>query len=300
MQDQNYTLLSLKVAQAAFKSLNSAIIEHTKWMVQWNRELVCDGVRIRKDLTEWTAKNCEFGHWLASDESSFLEDLEIFQQVESLHKQVHISVIEMMGNAAQGQSITQQQFDNHIEVEKEFSKLLVSLRDEIYRLIFSYDYLTGTLTRQAIFHVLSMEHERVKRDAENSCLVMIDMDNFKSINDKYGHLAGDKVLVSVAEYFSNHLRPYDSIGRYGGEEFLLCLPDVTVDEARNTMERLRQEVSQREICIQEGICLSLTVSMGIAPLLPTEDIKTVVEYADQAMYQAKMKGRNRVEVWREN
>jgi GGDEF domain-containing protein len=216
-QDQNYTLLSLKVAQAAFESLNAAIVEHTKWMVQWNRKVICDGMQIGKDLSEWSAENCEFGRWLDSDEASFLKELEIFQQVESLHKQVHLPVNAIMKNTARGQPITQQQFDNYVEAEKDFSRLLVSLRDEIYRLIFSYDYLTGTLTRQAIFHVLRMEYERVKRDAENSCIVMIDLDCFKSINDKYGHQAGDKVLEVVAEHFSKHLRPYDSIGRYGGE-----------------------------------------------------------------------------------
>ncbi len=298
MRDQTYILLSLEEAQAAFDSLNLAIIEHTKWLVHWNKYIICDVSLTSKDLSECTIDHCGFNEWLQSTDADFLNDLEIFPQVEHLHDQVHQCVDEIMKKAAQCLPITKQQFDIYINVEKELSKFMINLRDEIYRIIFSYDYLTSTLTRQAIFHVLHMEYSRVNRNSEQSCIVLIDLDHFKKINDKHGHQAGDEVLVAVANYFSKNLRPYDSIGRYGGEEFLLCLPDITFDNALITMDRLRQNISSQKIYTDQGICLSLTVSMGVAPLLKGENIKTIIHHADQALYQAKSKGRNRVELWK--
>jgi len=300
MRDQNHTLLSLKEAQAAFKSLNLAIIEHTKWLVHWNKYIVCDVELTEKDLSECAADHCGFGRWLYSSDANFLKDLMMFQQVELLHNQVHLHVDGMMKNAANGLPITQQHFEVYVDVEKELSKYMIDLRDEIYRQIFSFDYLTSTLTRQAIFDVLYKEYARISRNDESTCIVLIDLDHFKQINDKYGHQVGDEVLKFVTDYFSRHLRPYDSIGRYGGEEFILCLPDVTLEDAGIFMERLRQDLSQQEIRMDQGVCLSATVSMGIAPMLPSESVKAVIKHADRVLYQAKKQGRNRVELWSGN
>jgi len=298
MPDQTYTLLSLEEAQAAFDSLNLAIIEHTKWLVHWNKFIICDVSLTAEDMSECSVENCGFNQWLHSTDADFLHDLEIDTQVEHLHNQVHQCVNEIMNNVAQGLSITQQQFDIYINEETELTKYLINLRDEIYRVIFSYDFLTSTLTRQAIFHVLSIEHARVNRNAEQSCIVLIDLDHFKKVNDKYGHPAGDKILMAVADFFSKNLRSYDSIGRYGGEEFILCLPDITLRNAGVTMDRLRHKLSQLEIYTDDGTCLSLTVSMGIAPMSQGVSVKTIIKHADQALYKAKNWGRNRVELWK--
>ena len=298
MRDQNHMLLSLKEAKAAFKSLNLGIIEHTKWLAHWNKYIVCNVELTEKNLSECAANHCGFGRWLYSSDANFLKNLMIYQHVELLHNQIHLHVDGMMKNAANGLPITQQQFEVYVDMEKEFSKYMIDLRDEIYRQIFSFDYLTSTLTRQAIFDVLYKEYARISRNDESSCIVLIDLDHFKKVNDKYGHQAGDEVLKFVTDYFIRHLRPYDSIGRYGGEEFILCLPDATLEDAGIFMDRLRQDLSQQEIRMDQGVCLLLTVSMGIAPMLPSESVKAVIEHADRVLYLAKKQGRNRVELWR--
>jgi len=299
MFDQKCTLLSLKEAQAAFESLNFVIAEHAKWLVNWNKHIICDMPLSIEDLVEYAPDHCEFGLWLESEAAAFLKNLEMFQKVDFLHNRVHQLVNEMLKSRVQNVPITQQQFDVYLDTEKSFSMLLIDLRDEIYRLIFSFDYLTGTLTRQAIFHVLYMEQARINRYTDNSCVVMLDLDRFKAINDGHGHQVGDKVLLAVAEHFIEHLRPYDSIGRYGGEEFLICLPDVTQDEAKKTMGRISEDLSRLEINVNQQLDLSVTVSIGIAPMFPGESMETVIEHADSALYQAKEQGRNRVELWRE-
>jgi diguanylate cyclase len=297
MHSYNNTLLSLKEARSAFESLSSVIVEHAKWLAYLSKHIICDIPLSADDMAEDAFEHCEFGLWLKSDEASFLKDLESLQKIDFLHKKVHLYINEMLLSRQKNIQITQNQFDAYLDSEKKFTILLVELRDEIYRLIFSYDYLTGTLTRQAIFHILYTEQARINRHAESSCIVMIDLDYFKSINDKHGHQAGDDVLVVVAEHFTKHLRPYDAIGRYGGEEFLLCLPDVTLDKAKKTMKRISSDLSRLEICTSQQTCLSVTVSMGIASMSPGENMETVIKHADNALYQAKNRGRNRVECW---
>ena len=297
MRDHHYTLLSLKEAQAAFESLSSAIVEHAKWLVHWNKHIICNMPLTIEDLSEFSPDHCEFSLWLESAEADFLKELEISQQMNLLHKRVHQFVNEILRSRAQDLPITQKQFDSFLQAEKAFTSMLINLRDEIYRLIFSYDYLTGTLTRQAIYHVLYMEQARINRNAVSSCIVMVDLDWFKVINDEHGHQAGDEVLVAVAEHFISHLRPYDSIGRYGGEEFLLCLPDITQYEAKKTMERISRDLSRLDIYTHQQIHLSVTVSMGVASMLPGVNMETVIEHADMALYQAKSRGRNRVELY---
>jgi diguanylate cyclase (GGDEF)-like protein len=126
---------------------------------------------------------------------------------------------------------------------------------------------------------------------------MVDLDLFKSINDTYGHQAGDAVLEAVAGYFLRSLRKYDHIYRYGGEEFVLVLPDTRPDAARPVVERLRKGLAGLAIELPDGPLLRMTASFGIAPLAPDGSVRDSIEHADAAMYAAKEAGRNQVRVW---
>ncbi len=156
------------------------------------------------------------------------------------------------------------------------------------------DALTGALTRRGLFAEVEREFLRAGRYDRPSTLVVIDVDHFRTINDRYGHAAGDAVLVSIANICMSNMRKSDTFGRIGGEEFALLLPETEAEEAREAAERIRQAV-QSTIVQVGGAEVRATVSMGVAPRpANSEGVATWFSEADIALYEAKSFGRNRV------
>jgi diguanylate cyclase (GGDEF)-like protein len=158
------------------------------------------------------------------------------------------------------------------------------------------DSMTGALTRRGFFAEVEKEYLRACRYDRPSALVVIDVDHFKAINDRYGHPAGDAVLVSIANAAMATMRKSDVFGRIGGEEFGLLLPETGAEEARDAAERIRRMVESAIIQVG-GTEVRATVSLGIAPRpSPAESVSTWFSEADIALYEAKQFGRNRVSV----
>lgn len=157
------------------------------------------------------------------------------------------------------------------------------------------DALTGFYNRRQLEERIKQEISSAKRQKRNLCAIMIDIDFFKSVNDTYGHAAGDLVLKTVSKIIKSQLRDYDIAGRYGGEEFLILLPYTKIDEAKMVAERLRSAVENKKIDISK-ICpdkkdISVTISLGVSQY---QNDNNFVTNADKALYQAKESGRNRV------
>ncbi len=155
------------------------------------------------------------------------------------------------------------------------------------------DGLTGLLNHTTIRESLSQEINRAKRNNQPLAVAMLDIDEFKNVNDSYGHATGDKVLRSLAQMLSLRLRRTDLIGRYGGEEFLILFPNTSEKEAAQLMDELRDSFSQ-VTHIAQGHEFRITFSCGIAGLPAHTDLSALSEAADRALYEAKRKGRNRV------
>lgn len=158
----------------------------------------------------------------------------------------------------------------------------------------SRDSLTGLVNRRYFLAEANKKLQAAQRSPQVLALMIIDLDHFKQVNDQYGHLAGDEVLVAVVDALSRHLRTGDCLGRLGGEEFALLLPETTQAEAMETAERLRQATAALHLDIQ-GHPVQPTVSIGIALLQKEEhSLSSLMHRADLAMYAAKTHGRNRV------
>jgi two-component system cell cycle response regulator len=171
---------------------------------------------------------------------------------------------------------------------------LVAAREHL-RVLATHDSLTGIWNRAAILDQLETELSRSKRSGVPLAVIMADLDRFKHINDTRGHLVGDIVLRAAAIRMKNALRAYDSIGRYGGEEFLVVAPGCDYREAGNLAERLRVAICNENIEVQ-GTSLAFTVSIGVSVTEPASTSETLLCTADEALYEAKRKGRNMVTI----
>lgn len=173
---------------------------------------------------------------------------------------------------------------------------LISARDAL-RFQATHDPLTGLWNRLAAAEALHRELARSKREKSSVAVIMADLDHFKALNDTYGHLAGDAALREVAARLLKSVRVYDTVGRYGGEEFLLVLPGSDGEGARRQGERIRTLFQQEPLDLPEAQ-LTLTLSAGVAALESnlSADAEALIRAADRALYRAKSQGRNRVEM----
>ena len=162
------------------------------------------------------------------------------------------------------------------------------------------DHLTGLANRRAFFEAADLELERAAHTPRPLALILFDADLFKNVNDRYGHPAGDRVLVDLAESLRDSFRIVDTVARLGGEEFAVLLPSTDLQEAVNGAERLRALVATRLVATDAGE-IAYTVSAGVAVLDAQEDgaggIDALIKRADQALYRAKGRGRNCVASW---
>lgn len=172
----------------------------------------------------------------------------------------------------------------------ELQKKLIVAREEL-RMQATRDPLTGLWNRAAIFDVLWRETARAQREETPLSIAMADVDHFKRINDLYGHLVGDMVLREIVRRVRAALRPYDEVGRYGGEELLLIFPQCDAQQAVHVAERLRQGVAATPIVTPERKIV-VTLSIGVVPYDRSTEVQELLRAADDALYRAKQQGRN--------
>jgi diguanylate cyclase (GGDEF)-like protein len=191
-------------------------------------------------------------------------------------------------------------FDTHeVKARLQTGERIINLHNQLLESqkklqeIATQDTLTGLLNRYEILNVLQDEFHRASREDKPMGTVMVDIDFFKNINDAHGHDVGDEVLIEVASRLKKTLRRYDKVGRYGGDEFLVVLPNCDMRNTIRISERLRRAVSGEKTVTEAG-SLTVTISVGCASTenTPSPSIENLVKVSDKAMYHAKNMGRN--------
>ncbi|HIP38339.1 MAG TPA: diguanylate cyclase [Desulfocapsa sulfexigens] len=176
-----------------------------------------------------------------------------------------------------------------------FNDMVIRLRKNHEKLekLSAVDALTGLFNRKRLMEMFALHIKRYARHQTPFSVLMVDLDHFKEINDRYGHLAGDAVLVSIGELLREMLRSIDTAGRYGGEEFLIILDDIREQEALHTAERIRMAVENNEV-IADGKTIRVSISIGVATISNIFDMEKgrLINRADKALYEAKRNGRN--------
>jgi diguanylate cyclase (GGDEF)-like protein len=198
-------------------------------------------------------------------------------------------------------------FNHHeLQVRLRAGRRIVDLQSELLvtqaalRQQATHDSLTKVYNRHSIFEVLDRELVRAERENLPVGVALLDIDYFKQVNDTYGHIAGDAVLCEAARRIKSSIRSYDSLGRYGGEEFLIILPGCDETCTRSQAERIRRALAAEPMPIHEDahsdVSLALTASFGATTALPGQNFNTqaLLKLADECLYEAKRAGRNQV------
>jgi diguanylate cyclase (GGDEF)-like protein len=177
----------------------------------------------------------------------------------------------------------------------ELQEKLLSAQEEL-RVQATRDFLTGIWNRAALMDKANCEFGRARRECTSTAILMCDIDDFKSINDTYGHQAGDDVLKQVAGRITECLRTYDVLGRYGGEEFVLMLPNTDQEGAQVVAQRICDSISAEPLQIPEEQ-IDCSLSIGVFSEVPSElyTVTKMISVADEALYIAKLNGKNRIE-----
>jgi len=179
------------------------------------------------------------------------------------------------------------------EVKERMNKLEEEIKKAKEKAL--YDGLTGAYTRAVFNDRIVKEVERAKREKKRLSLLMMDIDNFKKINDTYGHQMGDIVLKIIVSQMKKVIRDFDFLARYGGEEFVLILPETGDKLAKEVAERIRSKIEHTKF-LYKGERIPVTISIGCAELKEDDSVESFIERADKALYEAKNSGRNRVVV----
>lgn len=177
----------------------------------------------------------------------------------------------------------------------EAERSIETMRNELEQVkaMLHQDPLTGTLNRRGIDDAFRQEASRCDRHGGRLCVALIDIDNFKLLNDTLGHPAGDRALIHIANIITNTLRPTDRVGRFGGEEFMLLLPDTRLSQSNSVMARIKRELAARPL-EENNTRITITFSGGVTQRAAQESLDAMISRADAALYQAKAAGKNRV------
>ncbi|MFT3857002.1 MAG: GGDEF domain-containing protein [Aquabacterium sp.] len=179
------------------------------------------------------------------------------------------------------------------EIRVKISRQAKRLQAAIVRVeeMATHDMLTGALNRRVGTELAEAELRQVERQAAHFCVALLDLDHFKQINDGRGHQVGDAVLVALADHVRAQLRQVDKVARWGGEEFLILLPSVTLEQAQVALDRVRDGFAALRLVQHPDLCA--TFSVGLAQARAGDTLEHLLERADHALYEAKRQGRNR-------
>lgn len=283
--------------QEMLVQLDQALYNHQQWYNGIIRTLVAREPGDKHDLLPEAHKECRFGQWYYDRSSEVLHDHQGFIALGEVHKRMHKLATTLLIEADTKKTVSPLNYENFVSSIELMRLELATLKKELETLLYNRDPLTSAINRVDMLQMLREQHELVKRKTMSCVLVMIDLDFFKKINDTYGHQAGDHVLATVARFIIEHLRPYDKLFRYGGEEFLICMQQINVKESYEIMERLRNEISKLDITLASKDVIHINISCGIALLDADIPVEESIDHADKAVYKAKSAGRNCTRSW---
>ncbi|MHA7777430.1 diguanylate cyclase [Roseibium sp. M-1] len=288
------THLQTKKQTETAQELDAMLESHRDWVYQLNKTLICGLPPADVIIARDAHTHCTLGNWLEERALELDLDPVTLKDLTRRHKKVHDLARDLAITIQSGGKIEEQIYDSFLASSQDLSGLIEASYDAIVASINATDPLTGAENRSLMDAQLRERRQEAIRAGLRTWLLMIDLDHFKSINDRFGHELGDKVLKGFASVVRDHIRTDDLFFRYGGEEFLLCVSDVGKATIARVAERLRQAIADFQFEAQAATTFSVTASFVVAPIDDGADVGEAINAADAAMYAAKRAGRNNV------
>ncbi len=303
---ESYTVSLLAKNNVRINSLKDIyeknIVQYYKSHLLWLSNLVKSVQDKKHPFPETNHTLCAFGQWLHSSGKDIIQNNSKFKEVEKQHQNLHLMATKIKSY------LEKENVENHIiltYLEKaEMISLILGtelalIDNTLINSTSSKDTLTGALSRQKLAQLYTNQHEISIATTQPFVIAISDLDNFKSVNDTYGHLAGDKVLKGFVETAKKQMRNSDMIIRYGGEEFIFILPAVSYEIGKKILEKIRVAFEEFQIEF-EGNIIKTTVSIGMMALdsndenLNLKDLEDAVSIIDKKLYHAKNEGKNKI------
>jgi diguanylate cyclase (GGDEF)-like protein len=290
--------MDLTMLRTTLEQLDQAAHDHAHWHENLIRAIVCRLPGDPNDLEENAHRQCRFGRWYYEQAPAELWEQPAFAAIEAEHRRLHFVGAKLLRNATADVPIAREDYDDLVTGGERLHLELDSLRHEVAGALRNRDALTGAYGRAEILPALREWRELARRHVQHCCIAFMDLDHLKEINDTYGHAAGDQVLAGVVGHVTEHLRPYDKVFRYGGDEFLITLPGADLAVGQKVIEHLRAGLADKPLIVTPvGNPVRATASFGLALLEPDVSVEESIDRADKALLLAKSAGRNRAFSW---
>ncbi len=284
--------------ERVLQELTQALYDHEQWHEELTRTIICRLPHAPRDVADDAHRHCRFGQWCYGSGASDLHAHAVFAAMESEHKLLHRLAAELLSAAAGGSWIAPKAYDDFANAINRLHVQIHALKRELEGSLARLDSLTGAESRIAMLSKLGEMRALGERRCQPCCIALMDVDHFKRINDAHGHLVGDQVLRACVHRLRENLRPYDHVFRYGGEEFLIVIPDTDLETGWHAIERIRERMAAAPLAQAGRKAIFATASFGVAMVDPDASIEESMDRADKMMYAAKRAGRNCVRVWR--
>ena len=283
--------------QAAIQQLDQALYNHEQWHNELTRTIICRLPHDPSMVAEDAHRRCRFGKWCYDNPPQALREHPAFIAMSIEHHRMHQLGARLVLGSAHDSPGLPKDYDSFRNALERLRLEIDTLRREIEDTLYNRDALTGAENRIRMLTKLRELHELVKRRIHPCGIAIMDMDNFKTINSTYGHPMGDQVLATSIRHVIAQLRPYDSVFRYGGDEFLITLPDADLQTTQTVIKRIHEGFAKLAFAGGGSMAISTTASFGITQLDPDISVEDSINRADMALYAAKKSGRNGFCVW---
>lgn len=280
------------------EQLEQATEDHVEWHANLLRALVCGLPCDLSDLAAAAHLQCRFGLWYYERAPAELRAQPEFADIGAQHERLHRIAARLLRDMGAEAPIIRDDFEDLVSGSARLRLELDSLRNELEGALRNRDPLTGACSRIEMLPELQELRALAQRGVKPCCVVFMDIDRLKEINDTHGHQVGDSVLAGAVRYLNDHLRPYDKIYRYGGDEFLIALSGADLAAGQKVIARIREGLARGLLVLAPGgVAMRVTASFGLALLDPEVSVTDSIDRADQALLLAKTAGRDRAISW---
>jgi diguanylate cyclase (GGDEF)-like protein len=282
-------------------AIADAILEHETWLAAWQRAALC-GLPHHEEATIGSSYDaCRFGRWYAHNGGAGLLEGKLFSDLGRMHRELHEAASYLMNKVKAGGLLPADEYDAMLDVADKFRKIAVRIQ-ELHGhpdegTVADNDDLAEMQSRLNMLSELEREWERAARSGRPACLILVRPNGLKQVAETYGQIGIDRIFVSLAARLFAHLRPYDSVFRYGRTGFLICVPDSDATRADIVASRLDQLVSNDSVMLSDEIEIPVSARFGIALSSSKNSVQEVLDRAQRATNMAGSAEGERIVAW---